>query len=186
MMKNSILIIMAGGKSSRMKRDKALLPFGGYNSLSEYQYERFKPFFSKIYISAKENKFDFPVDIIEDCYENSSPLVALISIFEKLDSDEIFLLSVDSPFVDIELFKKLKKRADNSSSAVVAYSINGIEPLCGIYRRTILPKAQEMLREDRHRLQTLLDYTTIQKIYFENESLFINLNYPSDYESAIK
>jgi len=33
-------IIFAGGKSSRMGRDKALLPFGGYDTLTEYQYRR--------------------------------------------------------------------------------------------------------------------------------------------------
>ena len=49
------LVIVAGGKSSRMGRDKALLPFGGYSSLAQFQYQKFLPIFEKVYISCKNN-----------------------------------------------------------------------------------------------------------------------------------
>ena len=184
-MNDSILIIMAGGKSSRMKRDKALLPFGDYNSLAEYQYKKFKPFFSKVYISAKNNKFDFSVEVIEDVYADSSPLVALVSIFETLkEIDELLVLSVDAPFVDIGVLKKLKEEAKKESAVIVVDSKNGIEPLCAIYRRTTLPFAKQMLQENRHRLQTLLESVSTQKVFFSDEKLFLNMNYPADYEFA--
>jgi len=183
-MNNSILVIMAGGKSSRMQKDKALLPFKGYNSLAEYQYERFKPLFSKVYISAKENKFDFSVDIIYDNYEESSPLVSLVSIFETLNVHQVVILTVDAPFIDKELFNTLLNRANPKSSVVVAESSNGLEPLCAIYRKDILPIAKEMLKENRHRLQTLLDRVNTQKLFFKDEKCFMNLNYPSDYALA--
>jgi len=182
---NSPLIIMAGGKSSRMKRDKALLPFKGYNSLAEYQYKRFQPFFKKVYISAKNNKFDFPMELIEDCYSDSSPLVALISIFDTLkEVDEVFILSVDSPFVEIEIFKKLLDEAEKSSDIVVAHSPNGVEPLCAIYRRSMLDIAKDMIGRNSHKLQILLEQVNTQKVCFNNKKSFMNLNYPSDYELA--
>jgi molybdopterin-guanine dinucleotide biosynthesis protein A len=182
---NRILVIMAGGKSSRMETDKALLPFNGYNSLAEYQYERFKPFFSKVYISAKKNKFDFTVDIIEDCYSDSSPLVGLLSIFETLkDIDEVAVLSVDSPFMNIESFNALFNKANKGSSVVVSESPNGLEPLCAIYRKSILPVGREMLTQNQHRLQRLLDRVQTQKVLFSDKTLFMNLNYPLDYELA--
>ena len=184
-MNSSVLIIMAGGKSSRMKQDKALLPFGDYNSLAEYQYRKFKPFFSTVYISAKKNKFDFSVALIEDIYINSSPLVALVSIFETLkERDEVFILSVDSPCINLRVFQKLKEEAKKESSVIVADSKNGIEPLCAIYRRTVLPFAKEMLKENKHRLQTLFESVPTQKVFFKNRELFINMNYPADYFSV--
>jgi molybdopterin-guanine dinucleotide biosynthesis protein A len=182
-MDKAVLIIIAGGKSSRMKRDKALLPFGGYNSLAEYQYRKFKPFFSKVYLSAKDNKFDFPAVLIKDVYSDSSPLVALVSIFETLtEIDEVSVLSVDSPSITVEVFQTLKKEAETESSVIVANSKNGVEPLCAIYRRTMLPNAKKMLSENRHRLQTLLESVVTQKVFFKDEELFINMNYPDDYE----
>ena len=184
-MTTAVLIIMAGGKSSRMKQDKALLPFGGYNSLAEYHYERFKASFSNVYISAKENKFNFSVEIIEDCYCDSSPLVSLISIFETLkDVDEVLVLSVDSPFVTKEHFQTLFNRAEKEKDIIVAESPMGIEPLCAIYRRGILLVAKEMLKKNQHRLKTLLERAKTQKVPFLDEKPFMNLNYPLDYELA--
>jgi len=66
-------VIFAGGKSSRMGSDKALLPFGGYGSLSEFQYHKLSRTFKKVYLSAKEDKFDFAMEDIHDRYEESTP-----------------------------------------------------------------------------------------------------------------
>jgi molybdopterin-guanine dinucleotide biosynthesis protein A len=177
------LVIIAGGKSSRMKQDKALLPFGEFNSLAEYQYRRLSSYFDKIYISAKNNKFDFDVDIIEDKYNNSSPLVALVSIFETLQEEEVFILSVDAPFVTTQTIEKLYMEAEDESSAIVVESNNGLEPLCGIYRQSILNRAKEFLIEDNHRLQALLNSINTQKVKI-NHNEFMNLNHPFEYEKA--
>ena len=53
MIKDIPLIIFAGGKSSRMGEDKALLPFGGYPTLTQFQYIKLRKNFQNIYISAK-------------------------------------------------------------------------------------------------------------------------------------
>lgn len=47
------LVIIAGGKSSRMGSDKALLPFGGCATLTQFQLQRLKPFFQSLHVSAK-------------------------------------------------------------------------------------------------------------------------------------
>jgi len=177
---------MAGGKSSRMKQDKALLPFAGYNSLAEYQYQRLAPFFNKVYISAKNNKFDFSLNIIEDCYKNSSPLVALVSIFETLDTKEVFILSVDAPFVTPKTIEELYTQADSKCDVIIAESNHGLEPLCGIYKRSILTKAKEFLKEENHRLQALLKAVNTQTIKIDDKKEFINLNHPFEYEEAKK
>ena len=184
-MNKKVAVIIAGGKSSRMKRDKALLPFGGFSTLTEYQYKRLSPFFDEVYISAKSNKFNFSVDIIEDIYEVSSPLVAIVSIFKTLDADEVFILSVDSPFVSLNTIKDIYEESKISNSDVIlAKSTNGVEPLCAIYRKSVLPLAEEKLSQNRHRLQSFLDGLECSTIEFESSRDFINLNYPQDYQDA--
>ncbi len=184
---NSIAVILAGGKSSRMKKDKALLPFGGYTSLAEFQQRRLSKIFSKVYISSKNNKFDFDVDIIEDRYESSSPLVALVSIFEALDDiEEVFLLSVDAPFVEKGIINTLYKNNTSLDDVVVAQSNNGLEPLCAIYHRSCLIEAKKALEANRHKLHSLFEKLNVKIVKIDNKSAFINLNYPSEYKEAKK
>ena len=182
----STAIILAGGKSSRMQRDKALLPFGEANSLAEFQYRRLSKIFSKVYISSKTNKFDFDVNVVEDRYESSSPLVALVTIFEELEEvEEVFLLSVDTPFVDESVIAKLYKNRC-SVDVVVAESNNGLEPLCAIYHKSCLLEAKRALDEDRHKLHALFKKLVIKSVKIEDKLAFMNLNYPSEYEMAQK
>ena len=182
---NIPLVIFAGGKSSRMGQDKALLPFGEYDTLSEFQHKRLSQLFKKVYISAKENKFDFKTDIIEDRYKDNSPLVGIISIFETLKVDKVFILSVDAPFVNKEVIDKLIN-SNNRFDAVVAKSKSGVQPLCGVYKRSVLPIAQEHLKNKNHRLQSLLKKVETQFVPFEDDTLFLNLNHPHEYEKAQK
>jgi len=180
----STAVILAGGKSSRMKQDKALLPFGDANSLAEFQYRRLSKIFSKVYISSKNNKFDFDVNIIEDRYKDSSPLVALVSIFEFLEElEEVFLLSVDAPFVSKTLIDTLYKN-NYSVDVVVAESNNGLEPLCAIYHRSCLVEAKKALKAKRHKLSSLFENLNIKRVKIENENELMNLNYPSEYKIA--
>ena len=180
---NIPLVIFAGGKSSRMGQDKALLPFGEYTTLSEYQQARLSKLFKKVYISAKENKFNFKTSIITDNYKESSPLVGIISIFETLKVDKIFILSVDAPFVTKEIIDRLIN-SNNRFDAVVAKSKSGVQPLCGVYKRSILPIAQEHLKNKNHRLSALLKKVDTQFVPFEDDALFLNLNHPHEYEKA--
>ncbi|MCV6608584.1 MAG: NTP transferase domain-containing protein, partial [Campylobacterales bacterium] len=58
-------LILCGGKSSRMKENKALLPFGEEKTLMEYQYKKFQKIFSKVYLVVKkDNSVTFTKDLI--------------------------------------------------------------------------------------------------------------------------
>lgn len=179
-------VIFAGGKSSRMGEDKSQLAFAGYNSLSEYQYRRLEELFEKVYLSAKSDKFDFECAIVSDNYAIHSPLAALISLFENLDISEVFILSVDAPFVDKDVIERLMREERETNDTVIAESPNGVEPLCGIYKRSIVPEARRMLEEDQHRLTILLERVKTKKVKFESKAPFLNLNHPEEYQEALR
>lgn len=179
-------VIFAGGKSSRMGEDKSLLPFAGYNSLSEYQYSRLNKLFESVYLSAKSNKFDFDCEVIEDRYDESSPLVALVSAFETLKCEWLFVLSVDVPFVDKTVIDELISHQDAYASAIVAKSPNGSEPLCALYHHSIMPVAKNLLSMDNHRMSALLRSVKKIEVEFEKEEMFLNLNKKEEYERALR
>ena len=186
MTKNKTAVIFAGGKSSRMGKDKALLPFGNYTTLSEFQYEKLNTLFSKVYLSAKENKFDFDCSVITDRYDESSPLVGIISIFETLEVEEVFILSVDAPFVNQTVIEAMYKQDEGNNDVIVAQSPSGTQPLCGIYKRSILPLAYQQLEKNNHKLHDLLSLVKTLYVPFEEDKPFSNLNHPEEYREALQ
>ncbi len=186
MIKEFPLIIFAGGKSSRMGEDKALLPFGAYPTLTQYQYTKLSHYFQNVYISAKTDKFDFECRIIEDTQEGYSPLIALLSIFETLEVDEVFILSVDAPFVNKEVIERILKNRAERKDIVVAKSPSGIQPLCGCYKKSILPLAYAQLEKGNHKLRDLLAMAETELVVFEEDEPFTNLNHPQEYRDAFK
>jgi molybdopterin-guanine dinucleotide biosynthesis protein A len=186
MTETTYAVIFAGGKSSRMGKDKALLPFGSYPTLTEFQQTKLNSIFDKVYISAKENKFDFDCMVIEDKYTENSPLVGIISIFETLVAEEAFILSVDAPFVNNETIQRLLEHNQTPLDAVVAQSPNGVQPLCGIYKRSILPLAYAQLAKGNHRLGDLLRLANTLFVKFDEDTPFTNLNHPHEYKKALR
>ncbi len=167
-----------------MKTDKALLPFGGFDTLAEFQLSKFKPYFQKVYIGCKnKTKFNFEAEFIEDLkqYEDWAPHIGLISAFEILNEDAIFVLSVDAPFFNIEHFEKLYKEL-NSKDAIVAKSTDGKQPLCAIYKKSILPHLKELTKEKQYRFSNLFEKISVDFIEFDDNEIFTNLNTLEDYK----
>lgn len=186
MTETTYAVIFAGGKSSRMGKDKSLLPFGDYSTLTEFQQAKLSTMFDKVYISAKENKFYFDCMVIEDNYTENSPLVGLISIFETLKVEEVFILSVDAPFVNKETIQKLLEHNQSSLDVIVAQSPSGVQPLCGLYKRSILPLAYMQLKKGNHRIGDLLNLVNTLFVKFDEDAPFTNLNHPEEYQKALR
>ena len=179
-------VIFAGGKSSRMGGDKSLLPFGGYPTLTEFQQAKLNTMFNKVYISAKENKFDFDCMVIEDHYAEHSPLVGIISIFETLKVQEVFILSVDAPFVNKETIQRLLDHNQSNLDIIVAQSPSGVQPLCGLYKRSVLPLAYAQFEKGNHKLGDLLKLANTLFVKFDEDIPFTNLNHPEEYQKALR
>ena len=176
-------VIFAGGKSSRMGRDKALLPFGGYDTLAAYQYRRLSPLFERVWLSAKEDKFPFNAPVISDRYPESSPVVALASVLEAIPKAWVFILSVDMPQVDERLIARLHEARDAhpEAQAIIAASHSGSEPLCGLYHRDLLPSVHRQLNEGNHRMRSLIASVPSVEVFCPRDEVFANLNTPEEY-----
>jgi len=185
-MKSNIpAVIFAGGKSSRMGKDKSLLPFKDFPTLTQFQHHKLSQIFNKVYISTKIDKFNFECSIIKDNSPISSPLVGIISVLETIKSDKVFILSVDAPFVEEQTIKKLLTSSYLDKDALISSSPQGVQPLCGIYNKSILKLAKKQLSNNNHKLNFLLKQANTQYIEFNDEKVFMNLNYFEEYEKAL-
>ncbi|QKF80815.1 molybdenum cofactor guanylyltransferase MobA [Halarcobacter ebronensis] len=176
-------VILCGGKSSRMGEDKALLPFSNYPTLSQFQYERLKPFFKEIYLSSKTDKFNFEKNLILDKENIHSPMVALKNIFETLkNEDKIFIITVDTPFVKIETIEKIINNSQEYSITVA--KTEKTHNLCGLFHKSCLSFINKMLEEDIHKVGFLLKNSATKELQFEDEDEFLNMNNKDEYLKA--
>ncbi len=181
-------VIFAGGKSSRMGEDKALLPFAGFNTLTEFQYSRLTNIFKNVYISCKESsKFTFKANFIEDAKTIGifAPTSGFIAAFEYIHTDKIFVISVDSPFIDKDIIQTLINSDKKSADATIALTQEGIQPLCGIYHRSLYKEFLKMQKENNHKLGFLLKNAHTNYACFTDTRAFLNLNHPHDYQKAL-
>lgn len=187
-MLNTPCVIFAGGRSSRMGEDKSLLPFGTFNTLTEFQLNRLCKIFKNVYISCKESsKFSFDAEFIEDIKTDSiyAPTAGFISVFKTLKCENFFAISVDSPFIGEDEIKKIVEADTPDADATVAKTPRGIEPMCGIYHRSTEKKFAAMLQENSHKLGFLLKTSNTLYVEFEDEKPFLNLNHPHEYQEAL-
>ena len=180
-------VILAGGKSSRMGEDKALMPFGRYNTMTEYQYRRLEKIFKNVYISAKEDKFDFNANIILDKYQESSPMVAIASILEELNED-FFLISVDIPMLSEATITELLKLYKNKQNynLYLLESQFGLEPTAAIYTKSLLSNIKNLLNMNIHKLNYLVKNSNYISLEYTSDYEFMNLNDRNSYNVAKK
>jgi len=179
-------VILSGGKSSRMgeKIDKSLLPFGGFETMIEYQYNKLSKIFKKVYISSKTNKFNFDANIIYDNNKEFSPLVALDSIFSKLDDEKIFIITVDTPLIQNETIQKLVNKSHDHFITLVndgEFTHN----LFGIYNKKVKVLIKEQLKNNNHKIRSLIQNTpNILVLEEKNKNQFTNINTINDYNNT--
>jgi len=172
-----------------MGRNKALLPFGGYPTLAEYQYARLAPLFTSTLLSVKSaDGFpkQLPLLIDDPGISDFAPTAGFVSAFRTLEAERIFVLSVDTPFVDDSVVTALTEMDRPELDAVIARTDRGMHPLCGIYHRRLLPRFETMYARGDHALGKMLRSCNVVYADFGEEALFANLNHPHEYADALE
>lgn len=169
-----------------MGEDKSLLPFSSSNTLIQYQYERLKPYFKEIYISSKNNKFDF-VDntnlILDENKDIYSPILALDTILKRFNN-KVFIITVDSPFVSIETIKRLIDESTDTDICVA--KTEKTHNLCGVFSSNIRNTIKTMIKDDIHKIFYLIKNNNHKILQFTNNEEFININNKNEYEESCK
>ncbi len=135
---NRTLVILCGGDSSRMGTKKALLPFED-KTMVEYIYDKFSPFFDKIYLSVNErgDLAHLGLDAIEipDISRNAGPFGAVLSCLTMISGDRAFFMSVDTPFMDPRTAAYLYDQSYNYDITTFKFPDEYIGTICGVLNK---------------------------------------------------
>jgi molybdopterin-guanine dinucleotide biosynthesis protein A len=178
--------ILAGGKSSRMGRDKALMPLRGKPMIT-WIVETMESVFDDVMIVADEgSRYNFPgLKVIPDVVKKSGPLGGIHAALTAAAPSPVVFMPCDMPFVTADLLRELLNYPSDKPIRVL-WDGTRIFPLCGLYGQSILPLITARLRQRQLRMTDLLDelgaerVNPLQKPWFKPEMLS-NINSPEDF-----
>lgn len=188
---NVICVILAGGASRRMGRNKADLPLQtGETFLSRLVSEYSGAF--PVYVSVGEaGKFPlYGAKELLDLHPGVGPLAGLEAAFAKTEADIVFLTATDLPFGTRVLAEKLVSLLGDADACVIRRKDGKMEPAYGVYRKSCLPAVRELLTENRRAFRGLFDRVSVRwaeeaELWeFPLEQLLQNVNTPEEYEKA--
>lgn len=142
------LVILCGGDSSRMGTNKALLPFQD-KCLVEYIYDKFRPYFDKIYLSVNEigdyAHLGLDAQEIPDIYRNAGPIGAILSSLTMVTEDKAFYMSVETPFLDPQIGLFLLENSDGYDITTFDFKEDFLDTVCGVYSRHCVVSVGKLL-----------------------------------------
>jgi molybdopterin-guanine dinucleotide biosynthesis protein A len=191
-MRNLSAIILAGGKSSRMGRDKALISLQGIpllqricdlaSSCTDIVYivtpwpERYQ------HLSLPDCEFICETSILPLPYTHG-PLVGFAQGLKQVKTDWVLLLACDLPKLRLDVFQDWGQKLPTVESGAIAYLVRhpqGWEPLCGFYRRRCLPELMDFIYSGGRSFQDWLKHHSVAAFPLSEPEILFNCNTPED------
>ncbi|MFD1708681.1 molybdenum cofactor guanylyltransferase [Siminovitchia sediminis] len=186
-----VTIILAGGKSSRMGQNKALMKVGGTRVIDRIAFEM-RPISEKLIVIANHPGSYKTLDalILEDDLEfkGQGPLAGIYTGLKAAESGPCLIVACDMPFASAELGVKLITLLQkNGREAVIPAQDGQIHPLFGAYHAKIADAVKRTLRDGKRSVKALLDQVNTEFFEIEKETdAFWNMNTRDDYIAAVK
>lgn len=179
--------ILAGGKSTRMGTEKALLPLKG-RPMIQYVSDALSSLFSEVVVvgGSKDTYSFLELEVVSDVFEGCGPLGGIQAALNRARPLPVFVLSCDTPFIPVELIEYLLS-FKSAAPTTIAISDCVLQPLCGLYDSTALGAVEHDLQEGKYSvLKTILniDHTAVPitpDLPFFTPQIFWNVNRPEDY-----
>jgi len=183
-----IAFVLAGGRSSRMGADKALLDFDN-QKLLERALRSVSSVAGKSYIVGSKQRYGSFGEVVEDIYPGCGPLGGIHAALTATSTDLNLILSVDMPLMTADFLRWLLDQAAATEDSIVVPDIaGGLQPLCATYRRSVVNMAERALQAGDYKIGHLFSQLPT-RILREPEilaagfaaAIFQNVNTPQEY-----
>jgi len=179
-------IILAGGVSSRMGKDKGLCEFKG-KPLVNHAIEVLVPLCNTILISSNNiiGYESFGFQVVADEFKGIGPIGGIYSSLRKSATKHNLVISCDTPFINMELLKYILSNSDNYDVVVPEHGNSFIEPLAAFYSSEIISHLESSIEKKDYKLMNFFKKVRFKSIRVDNIpgysiNLFKNLNTPEE------
>lgn len=175
------IIILAGGKSTRMGEDKGLMPLFGKSMIS-YVLDRALEINSEIIIvsdNANYKKFGYPV--VKDVFKEKGPLAGMYSGLINSNIEKNIVLSCDIPYIRSGLLKYLFYQSEGFDITIPVHK-ERIHPLIGIYSKKCADHFKKCIELDKLKITNAFEpfNTNMVDVDEFDDIAFKNLNSKKD------
>ncbi|MDR0490090.1 MAG: molybdenum cofactor guanylyltransferase [Oscillospiraceae bacterium] len=186
-------VILAGGKSRRMGRDKLLLEIDGL-TLIQSAAARFEMEFEELYLSvADAEKYpEIAARRVIDIHSGAGPLSGLHAALATIPCDGVFLVAADLPYSSPPAARRIVELCGEKEACVIKLPDGRLEPLFGYYKKSLLHICEDAISSGDYRMSELLCRADARFIGSEMlgglwcEELLYNVNYPKDYYNIME
>jgi molybdopterin-guanine dinucleotide biosynthesis protein A len=182
-------LLLTGGRSTRMKRDKARLEYAGKPQL-ERAMELIAPLVSRAFVSVRAEQRDDPqrtaYDIIADLRHDLGPLGGIQAAFQAYPSNAWLVLACDLPFLDAATIRHLiDRRAASRLATAYRSAANGLpEPLCAIYEPASRASLEEWIAQGMNCPRKWMSRGDVELLDLPNAHALDNVNTANEYLAA--
>lgn len=184
--------ILAGGKSSRMGENKALVEVNGKPMIA-HVVEAVESITSRVMIisNAAETYSFLNHPVFPDAVASCGPLAGIYTALQHTKTTHCLVVACDLPFLEPPLLRFLCEHG--SEVDVLAFeSEDGVEPLCAVYSKACLRVVKRQIGSGQHKVSRLFSklHTRLVSLQpgdaFYSEHAFLNVNTPDELEQARK
>ncbi|SNB46005.1 formate dehydrogenase accessory sulfurtransferase FdhD [Geobacter sp. DSM 9736] len=186
-------VILAGGSSSRMGSNKALLPYGNATLIETLHRQLDRLFDEVIVVTNSPEEYAFlPCRKVPDLSAERGVLAGIHAGAVQASCDKVFVVACDMPFLNPHLIRHMVSMA-GSRDAVIPCSATGCEPLHALYTRAAVKKLEEFLVSGPRKMMEVIGLLNTSLVSSEDVARFdpayrsfLNINTPEEYSRLVE
>ena len=184
MIEQTLGVVLVGGASRRMGRDKASIEFNG-STLLERSVAVLKEVFTSVVISGGDDP-PAGVRVLPDLVPGLGPLGGLDTAYRAAAGRDVFLLAVDMPFVDASTIRRIAEPRVTAMSVRVPVADGRRQSLCAVYGSGLGPVVRDRIEGKDRSMESLFGAVDIEEITGFDDDVFMNVNTQADLDSALR
>lgn len=188
------VIVLAGGESSRMGKDKALLEINNQTLLHHICAIATKVGVITYVVTPWTERYESLVSSY--CYlvkeelvlnaKSNTPIIGFVQALRLVQTKWVLLLACDLPYLSSSQVKQWSKSLTTVLPTEVAFlprNFKGWEALCGFYRSSCLSSVESYIADGGRSFQGWLRQHSVRELILNDRNCLFNCNTPQDWES---
>jgi molybdopterin-guanine dinucleotide biosynthesis protein A len=174
--------VLAGGRSSRMGRDKALLPLGDRTLLEQAAVRVRAAAGDVTLIGPPERYAGLGYPVVPDSVEKCGPIGGLYTALSITSAEWNLIVACDMPGLTVEFLRDLLGAAEEAGAdCLVPETSSGLEPLCAVYHRRCLAAAEQTILRKIFKLHDFVSSLRFKTLVLSDPSPVENVNTPEEW-----